>query len=176
MNLPKKCLVDTNVPIKANDAREPSAIPDDLVDCVARCVDAIEQVMKHGGLVMDYDNEIYDEYLNKLCLSGQKGMGDAFMKWVHDHGWDFSKVDRVPLFKEAESYNEFPVHPGLENFDPSDRKFVATANAHPDKPPILQATDSKWWGWKDALAEVGINVRFLCPDYVKNKYSEKFKT
>ena len=50
---------------------------------------------------------------------------------------------------------------------------LLSANAHPDKPPILQATDSKWWGWKDALAEVGITVHFLCPDYVKAKYAEK---
>ena len=31
----------------------------------------------------------------------------------------------------------------------------------------------KWWGWKDALSEVGIDVRFLCPDYVKEKYANK---
>jgi hypothetical protein len=59
------------------------------------------------------------------------------------------------------------------NFDNSDRKFVAVANAHPDKPEILQATDSKWWGWKDALAKVGITVSFMCPEYVRIKYEEK---
>ena len=48
------------------------------------------------------------------------------------------------------------------NFDKSDQKFIAVAHAHPDKPVILQSSDSKWWGWKDALSEVGIDVQFLC--------------
>jgi len=61
----------------------------------------------------------------------------------------------------------------LEVFDKSDHKFVAAANAHPAKPPILQATDSKWWGWKDALMEVGITVQFLCPEYAEVKHAEK---
>ena len=59
------------------------------------------------------------------------------------------------------------------NFDKSDQKFIAVAHAHPDKPVILQSSDSKWWGWKDALSEVGIDVQFLCSEYVKNKYREK---
>lgn len=49
-------------------------------------------------------------------------------------------------------------------------------NVHVEKPQILQATDSKWWGWKDDLAEVGIAVQFLCPEYVEAKYAEKMGT
>jgi hypothetical protein len=44
---------------------------------------------------------------------------------------------------------------------------------HPAKPPILQGTDCKWWGWKEALADVGITVTFLSPEYAKAKYEEK---
>ncbi len=95
------------------------------------------------------------------------------MKWVHDNRWSLLDTDRVAITKNDESYDEFPAHPGLENFDKSDRKFVAVANAHPAKPPILQATDSKWWGWKDALMEVGITVQFICPKYVKTKHAKK---
>ena len=62
----------------------------------------------------------------------------------------------------------------MSKFDPSDRKFVAVANAHPGKPSILQATDSKWWGWKDALLECGIKVEFLCPAEIANAYKRKF--
>jgi len=28
-------------------------------------------------------------------------------------------------------------------------------------------------GWKEALAEVGIDARFLCPEYIETKYAEK---
>ena len=63
---------------------------------------------------------------------------------------------------------------GLDDFDPSDRKFVAVANAHPEKPPILEALDSKWWGWRDALSAAGITVLFLCETEVKETYERKF--
>lgn len=68
---------------------------------------------------------------------------------------------------------EFPNHPELQKFDRSDRKFVAVSVAHPDQPPILQAADSKWWGWKEALAECGITVIFLCSDGIAEKYAKK---
>ena len=141
--------------------------------CVLSCIIAIECVIKQGGLVIDSGDEIYNEYLHNLCLSGQKGIGNAFMKWVHDNRWRLPDSDRVTISKNGDSYKEFPDHEGLVNFDISDRKFVAVANAHPKKPPILQSTDCKWWGWKNALEDVGITVCFLCPEYVKDKYKKK---
>jgi hypothetical protein len=173
MSLPKKCLVDTNVPKTANLALAPDDIPQELAGCVLSCVEAVQHVIKKRGLVIDAGDEIFDEYRQQLSMKGQPGVGDRFMKWVHDNRWSLPDSDRVAISKNGESYNEFPVHDGLVNFDNSDRKFVAAANAHPAKPPILQATDSKWWGWKDALDDVGITVHFLCPDYVKAKYAEK---
>ncbi len=173
MSLPKKCLVDTNVPKTANLALDPATIPQDLTGCVLACVEAVEHVVKKGSLVLDYGDEIFTEYRSNLSLRGQPGVGDKFMKWVHDNRWKFPNVDRVTITKEGQSYVEFPDHDGLTRFDNSDRKFIAVANAHPAKPPVLQATDSKWWGWKDSLKEVGITVQFLCSDYVKAKYQEK---
>lgn len=174
--LPNKCLVDTNVAISANLATKPdpvSGVPD---ACVSECVRQIQNITKNGGLVIDDIGEIFYEYISNLSLSGQPGVGDTFAKWVHDHQWNPSKVDRVVITKNGHSYNQFPDHEGLIQFDNADRKFIAVSNAHPNKPPILQATDSKWWGWKDALAEVGITVHFLCPEYVETKYTEKIRT
>lgn len=173
MTLPEKIIVDTNVPINANLANTPKEIPADMLNCVLSCIIAIECVIKQGGLVIDSGDEIYNEYLQNLCLSGQKGIGNAFMKWVHDNRWRLPDSDRVTISKNGDSYKEFPDHEGLVNFDISDRKFVAVANAHPKKPPILQSTDCKWWGWKNALEDVGITVCFLCPEYVKDKYKKK---
>lgn len=171
--IPLKCLVDTNVPKTANRSLDPTTIPKELADCVLECVKAVEHIITKGGLVMDAGDEIFNEYRRQLKMKGQPGVGDRFVKWVHDNRWKFPNVDRVAITKNGKTYDQFPDHAGLAQFDYSDRKFIAVSNAHPDKPPILQATDSKWWGWKDALAEVGITVHFLSPDYVKAKYTEK---
>jgi hypothetical protein len=174
--LPKKCLVDTNVPITANKAINPLTIPDELIGCVQACIHAIEHVVTKGGLVLDSGDEIYDEYRRHLKMQGQPGVGDLFFKWVHDNRWKFPKEDRVGITKKGDTYEEFPKNSELSTFDPSDRKFIAVANAHPKKPPILQATDSKWWGYKATLASIGIRVRFLCTFYIKNKYEQKMNT
>lgn len=171
--LPHKCLVDTNVPKTANLSIDPAAIPDELAGCVLACVEAVNHVVKNGGLVIDCGDEIFNEYRKQLSMRGQPGVGDRFMKWVHDNRWNFPDADRVTITKNGDSYDEFPDHEGLIKFDISDRKFIAVANVHPNKPPVLQATDSKWWGWKCALAAVGITVHFLCPEYAEAKYAEK---
>jgi hypothetical protein len=173
--LPAKCVVDTNVPITANRESESDA-PTELLECISKCVSAIEHVVynKQVKLVLDEGNEIFDEYRRNLSLKGQQPrLGDVFFKWVHDNGWSSERIERVPITKNGDSYDQFPAHEGLKNFDVSDRKFVAVANAHPEKPPILQATDSKWWGWDSALRESGINVYFVCRDYIKKKYKKK---
>ncbi len=173
MSLPEKCLVDTNVPKTANLATQPDPASDVPDCCVLACIEAIEHVKNRRALVMDAGDEIFDEYRQQLSMRGQPGVGDRFMKWVHDNRWGFSSSDRVAITKNGDSYDEFPSHDGLKEFDKSDRKFVAVANAHSDKPPILQATDSKWWGWREALKEVGVTVHFLCPGYAETKYAEK---
>lgn len=173
MSLPKTCLVDTNVPKTANLSTQPDPASDVPSACVLACIEAIEHVIKKRGLIIDAGDEIFDEYRQQLSMKGQPGVGDSFMKWVHDNRWSLPDNQRVNISKNSDSYDEFPTHDGLSNFDKSDRKFVAVANAHMDKPPILQATDSKWWGWKDALREVGILVHFIDPAYIEDKYTRK---
>ncbi|MCY4303307.1 MAG: hypothetical protein OXC62_00735 [Aestuariivita sp.] len=181
--LPDKCLVDTNVPITADSrlALHNNENDDVSQDCIDACVKVIDHIIKKGGLVIDDGPEILDEYWKNLNrLPGkevQHGLAMKFLKWVNDHQGIGNKVTRVKIHRhnDTDTYEEFPVHDGLKKFDRSDRKFVAVANAYPSahKPPIFQARDSKWWGWKDALDESGIKVHFLCPDYVKEKFREK---
>ncbi len=166
--------MDTNIPKTANLAVDPDNIKEELLHCVVDCIEAIEHVINKKNLVIDSENEIFYEYRRQLSLSGQPGVGDIFVKWVHDHRWALPAEDRVRINKNGHTYDEFPDHEDLINFDNADRKFVAVANAHPADPSILQATDCKWWGWKNALEEVGIPVCFLCPDYVAAKYSQTF--
>ncbi|MBN2340475.1 MAG: hypothetical protein JXX29_12585 [Deltaproteobacteria bacterium] len=174
MKLPKKCVVDTNVPQIANLAACHDSNSDVPEECILACIDAIDHVIRQRALVIDKGGEIFEEYRHNLSMSGQPGQGDFFLKWVHDHQWTLPKSQLVTITREDnDAYKEFPAYDGLTGFDPSDKKFVAVANAHPKNPPILQATDSKWWGWKESLAECGISVVFLCSEYVKEKYAKK---
>jgi len=111
MSLQRKCLVDTNVPINANLATNPDPDSDVPDECVLACVEAIDHVVKQGGLVLDSDDEIFTEYRNHLSLSGQPGVGDGFMKWVHDNRWTFPDVDRVPITKTAIHTMSFLIMP-----------------------------------------------------------------
>lgn len=172
--IPGKLIVDTNVPVTANRAVDVDDIQTkEMAACVLSCVEAIETVMARGGLILDADNEIFDEYRRHLSLKGQPGVGDMFLKWVHDHQWNLPAEDRVKLHKTGEDYDDFPEHEGLLDFDRADRKFIALAHAHPARPEILQALDSKWWGWKGALRECGIQVRFLCPECIAETFEAK---
>ena len=163
------CIIDTNVAITANNID----IADELIDCALGCIDIIETTISKKNIVLDNGGEIFEEYKHKLSFKGQPGVGDKFLKWIHDNQWKLPPENRVSITKNGDSYNEFPEHEGLKEFDISDRKFVAVSNAHPKKPKIYQATDSKWWGWKDALREVGIEVDFICPEYIEQKYEKK---
>ena len=174
MSLPDICVVDTNVPKVTNLAIAPDPNSDIDLDCIQACVGAIEHVMKHC-LVIDEGGEIFEEYRGELPMKGQGGVGSCFMKWVNNHRWGGTVIQQVAIHKEGNSYQEFPNNPGLEDFDLADRKFVAVANAHEGKPPILQAVDSKWVGWKAALTVEGIQVHFLCPEYTKAKCEKKNK-
>ena len=74
--------------------------------------------------------------------------------------------------KSKYGYKEFPRDPGLDDFDESDRKFVAVANAG-DHVPILQSMDWKWWRWAAPLHDNGIEVLFTNPDVAKRRCSKK---
>lgn len=163
-------VVDTNVPRVANAVTDDDAVWD--VTCIAACVAEIQQILAGGGLVLDDELRILDEYFHGLSRSGMPGLGDAFAKWAWDHQHDTRYCERVAITADEESFVEFPTHEGLAKFDLSDRKFVAVAVVH-GSATILQAVDSKWWGWQTALAESGVPVRFVCPDAIASLHAGK---
>jgi hypothetical protein len=167
-----KRVVDTNVPLIANGRS--TAGP----DCELACVRWLRDFMApgRGHLVLDDRFRILGEYRHRLDDSGQPGVGDAFLKWALTHMADPRRCTRVeihPRGAEPQDFEEFPTTPELADFDPADHKFVAVSAAHPEKPPICQGFDSKWWGWQGALRTSGIEVEFLCPEEIARKFEEK---
>jgi len=125
----------------------------------------LEGIKAAGKIVLDDGYLILSEYRAQLRSEGQPGEGDAFLKWVLTNQANPQKCDKVHInpTEGGNSFAEFPNVPELRTFDPSDRKFVAAARAHPDSPPILNAVDTDWWVSRAALERHGVHVEFLCP-------------
>lgn len=148
------CIVDTNVPIKANEI-EPA---DEMLDCYQTCVERLRWIMVSGRVTLDDDGLIWEEYKPHMRWHGQLGAGHEYFKWVHDNQWNEERCDRVAMAP-------FPEHPSLASFDLSDRKFVQVSLGHPDRPPILIAADSDWRNHAEALAAF-VRIEFLCRERV----------
>jgi hypothetical protein len=169
-----RCVVDTNVTMTANGMNAGAS-----ASCVNECIRALQAVMTAGHLFIDDDERIKSEYSTYLRRVGEPGAGDAFFKWLLTHEWGATRVTRVsltPKKNDLADFEELPAPSPPVQYDRSDRVFLAVAAAHRDHPPILQATDSKWWGWKAELAKIGVTIRFLCPKEIADKHALKMGT
>jgi hypothetical protein len=132
--------------------------------------------MASGHVFIDDGGRLIAEYRANLRAGGQPGPGDAFFKWLLTHEWGEERVTRVaitPKAEDADDFVELATPPDGIVYDRSDRKFLAVAAAHRDKPPILQSYDTKWWGWRAAFTEAGLTVHFLCEEVIAAKYQKK---
>ena len=165
-----KVVVDTNVLLVANGLHAKVS-----PDCVIACVKRLQTLEKKGVVVIDDGYRILREYRKKTSVSPPKGVGDLFLKWLMRNATNTRHVEQVPLTETAaDCFEEFPVPSLAAAFDPPDRKFAAVAHAHPEKPPVWQAADSKWLAWWQDLRAQGVRVEFLCPSDVVRVYRKKF--
>jgi hypothetical protein len=167
----KRCVIDTNVLVTANKAL--SCDPNDEVlkypKLLENCIKVLKEIKdKCTYVVLDENDEIIKEYKRYLNFSGQPGFGDVFFKWLHDNRYSFPASERVCLHKTKCGYQEFPIKMRAINIDPSDMKFFAVSNAHPSKPIIVEATDTKWWNWAEKAKQCGIRIKFLDEQYMRN--------
>ena len=168
-----KYIVDTNVPIKASNLN-----PLNILDkkCSLSCLSFIKKLMQSTDVVvLDSGNEILKEYQNNFPSWGQDTIATIFLRWVLRNLTlrDGGQVELYPITKTAEGvYEEYPCSQNFATFDPSDKKFIALSNAHPDRPPIVEGSDSLWWGYREVFKNADIHIIFLCEEYVRSKYEE----
>jgi hypothetical protein len=157
-------VVDTNVAVVANGKSQQAS-----ASCVATCVERLQQIIVgEVKLVLDDEWKILDEYMRNLRSIGAD-VGDRFLGWLltnKDKMCDFVPI--TPINGSENDFREFPTDPALANFDPADRKFIAVALSHSDKPPILQAVDSEWWNYRETLQQNGVTIDFICEDDIRS--------
>jgi hypothetical protein len=166
----KKVVVDTNILLVANGQHQ-----DISLDCEDECIHLLTRLQKHGVTVLDDDFRILGEYQHKTSLNPPKGVGDVFLKFLLREQGNQKRVEQVTITEVSTNiFKEFPDNNLQPQFDAPDRKFAAVANAHPDKPPILQAADCKWLDWWPTLHHNGVKVEFVCPEDACKFYTNKF--
>ena len=161
-------VVDTNVVVVANGRSEQAS-----ADCVEICGERLEEIM-HGEVKLVLDNRwiILGEYMQNLRSSGVD-VGDRFLGWIlvnKDERCDLVSI--TPVNGSENEFEEFPDDLALDNFDPDDRKFIAVAVSHPEKPPILQAVDSQWWDFRNTFRRNGIIVEFICEEDIQRLHGD----
>jgi len=170
-------IIDTNVPMTAGN--RVADIPDDLLLCAKACIEFIQELIKKDSgvrVVLDSNHLVLNEYEKNIkSLRGEDNLATYFLHWIYEYLAKIQPDDFFPLTELSENeYAEYPNHISeLKSFDPSDKKFIALAFVHKESPVIIEATDSKWWGIKDILKDEGIEVMFLCEEYIKEKFEKK---
>lgn len=167
-----KYIIDANVPLIAGTSVKD--IPQDQLQCARKCLDFIRKFMNNpqSGLVLDAEGRVLREYRKAFEGKGEPNAATEFCIWAHQMPKDVQ--DYIHLTEIAENeFQDYPKSDILAAFDPPDRKYIALAHVHPEKPPIVEASDSKWWGIKDELKKNGIEVLFIDEDYIKEKYMQK---
>lgn len=167
-----KIILDTNVPTKASIS--PQLCHENELEMQKKCMKYIGDLVnnKETKLVLDADFEILKEYQNNVCKNSN--MGKIFFKWLYNYYNQIQPEDIIKLEKNRSGqYMDFPYDDDTENFDESDKKFIALANAHAEKPPIIEAADGKWLGYEAAFAKYGIIIEFLDRKYAQRMYEQK---
>lgn len=155
-------VVDVNVAIVANEASDQADTA-----CQLACVQELWKV-KENMITIDDGDHILSEYRRHLSMSGQPGVGDEFMYWVHQNQHTQAKCDRVALTpNDDRGFDEFPANSDLLGFHADDRKYVAVAIGSSYSPCILNAVDSDWRDYETALRKHGVIVAQLCPQCLK---------
>lgn len=160
----KLVIVDTNVPITANGQAEHASLA-----CRLACIQGLRTIRAQRRIALDESGLILLEYRQYLSPRGQPGVGDAFFKWLWDNQANRQICAKVSITYtgDDQEFAEFPADPRLHSFDRSDRKFVAVARAHPDHPPIINAVDTDWHTYQQALADHHVGIEEICPDDIQ---------
>jgi hypothetical protein len=167
-----KVVLDTNVPVMASVA--PNLCKDEDLVLQTKCMEYIRQFTtnKDNKIVLDMGHEIMTEYENNI--NKNTSMGNLFFRWLYNYIAKIDWGDLLELQKdEGGRYKAFPYDDVTEKFDESDKKFVALANLHEEKPPIIEAADGKWLGYVEAFAKYGIKIEFLDYEYANKMYRKK---
>ncbi|MBN1285146.1 MAG: hypothetical protein JXB47_07100 [Anaerolineae bacterium] len=139
----------------------------ELLICASACRQRLECLRSDTQLlIVDDKYHIMSEYRryvsNKRKPHFENNLASELLNELEQRG----RIFPVPVDFDADGYALLPPELGLQNFDPSDRKFVAVALARNPRSPIYNATDPDWSEHVEAIAAAGLTVIELCPECI----------
>lgn len=155
-------IIDTNVIAVANGRFEGIA-----TQCIQNCHLFLKSV-REKLISLDDKLLILQEYFGYANLSGQPGLGDAFLKWLWTNYANPRFCELITITSTGDDdrlFEEIPDIEDLKGFDRSDQKFLAVALKSQLTATIHNATDSDWEQFSAPIEELGVFINQLCPDF-----------
>ena len=153
-------VVDTNVWITAGKlAKEVSTIEE--ADCIEACLDWSNEFLAGDAKVLiDSQGKVLDEYgtyIATWCFPGSK------LFELYNHIW--GRFEAVDVNFDDDGYALLPE--SISFHDAADRKWIALAIAITPFALIYNAADTDWAKEREQLAQHGLTIHELCPEYIK---------
>lgn len=172
MTVRDRYLVDTNVLISANGKDE-----DTPEECILSCIHQLESIKESGKVVLDNGWLVLKEYLGNVNSDNGGGVGSQFLQYILSHQWDTDSVECREITDDGnDSFNEYPSDPLLSSFDPSDKKFIALCALDTQNSVIIEATDTDFWKYEIPMSRSGIEISFICQQYIDSLAARKNET
>ncbi|MCY4071047.1 MAG: hypothetical protein OXG60_07090 [Chloroflexi bacterium] len=159
-------VVDTNVWVMV-DKKVSELEENEDRNCVRSCQVWLERfIIGEDRLVVDSFNTyaIISEYRRNVMPGGiAENLLNELVTVL------FDRLLQLEIQLDENGYAELPNQ--LMSLHGKDRKFVAVAIQCVPYAPIVNATDTDWAQEKQQLADTGVTVQELCPEYIEAKLS-----
>ena len=134
-------------------------------DCIESCTDWIQRFLKSNSKVLvDAAGKVIDEYQRYI---GQGRFPESKLSQLYSELW--GKIEFKDIQFDDSGYAVLPQN--IRFHDREDRKFVALALTTDPYAPIYNSMDTDWEKEKDQLAECGLTIIELCPNYIQARMS-----
>ena len=153
-------VVDTNVWFAAGKlASEVETLEE--ADCIESCIDWTSAFLSGDKRVLvDTAGKVFDEYWAYVSLGRFPG---SSLFELYNNLWERFETREIDFDEDG-----FAILPEKISFhDLADRKFVALALSCTPFAPIFNASDTDWEKEREPLAQNGLTVHELCPDYIE---------
>jgi len=159
-------VIDANVWAMA-DRMISETLPVEEADCVRACREWLEQFVNGDNLlVVDWEYRIISEYRRNISANG-------FAEQLLNRLESVSRSRFAGVMLEVDNNNHAILPEGFYLNDPADRKYVAAALKCNPYAPIYNAADTDWSKERQQLAQFGLTIHELCPEYIEQKLTPR---